>query len=321
MVQSSHEQGDSTPLEEAAEWLMRLNDSDVTDEERGAWAIWRESSPERAQAWSRAELLMGKMAGLPPALAMPALDRPASPDRRAAIAKLAVMLALVPAGWKLAQWQGWTTDYHTAVGERREITLADGSQITLNTDSAIDVRYDAGQRFIRLLRGEILVQTSPDNQVPRRPFLVETTQGRMEALGTRFTVREGTGRTHLAVLEGAVRVEPASAGLTASQVVHAGQQTRFTARNADPVSPADKSAEAWTQGMLKADRMRLADFAAELARYRHGFIRCEPAIADLRVSGVFPVNDIEQALNMLVSTYPLAATVRMNGYWILLSAR
>ena len=63
----------------------------------------------------------------------------------------------------------------------------------------------------------------------------------------------------------------------------------------------------------------LADFIAELARYRKGFVRCDPAIADLRISGAFPISDTQRTLNMLVQTYPVLATGHLSGYWVTLS--
>ncbi len=315
---------DPVALDEAAEWLMCLSAGDATDAQRADWLIWRSSSPERERAWRRAELLMSKFGGLPPAISMCALDRPADPGRRAAITRLAMLLALAPvswAGWKLTDQQGWVADYRSHMGECRELTLADGTQVFLNTDSAIDVRFDADQRFIRLLRGEILVQTAADILVPSRPLRVGTHEGRMQALGTRFSVREADGRTYLAVLEGAVRVEPVNAVNAEPLVVQAGERTDFDTRATGSVTAVDRSITAWVQGMLLADKMRLEDFVAELARYRRGFVRCDPAIANLQVSGAFPINDRQRTLNMLVSTYPVEVTSHMNGYWTLLSAR
>ncbi|NWN48136.1 FecR domain-containing protein [Pseudomonas sp. MAFF 301514] len=306
-------------LEEAAEWLMRLSENDLSDHERAEWEHWKISSPERDRAWARAQLLQSKLGGLPPSLAMSALDRPSHPERRAALGKLALLLAVMPVGWgswKLAQTQQWTADYRTRVGERRELTLADGSRITLNTDSAIDVRYDSQQRLVHLREGEILVQTAQD---PSRPFLVSTRQGRMQALGTRFTVRELSGRTHLAVLEGAVKVMLAENTQTAPLIVNAGQRTNFSAQTFGTLSATDRNDGAWAQGMLMADNMRLADFVAELTRYRRGFVRYDPAIADLRISGAFPISDPQRTLNMLVQTYPVLVSGHLNGYWVTLS--
>ena len=313
---------DNEALEEAAEWLMALSAGDVTDEQKAQWSAWRTSNPERAQAWARAELLQGKLGGLPTAVSMAALDRPADPSRRALVSRLALLLAVLPASWaswKLAEQQGWAADYRSDIGECRQLTLADGTQVFLNTDSAIDVRFDGTQRLIQLLRGEVLVQTAPDIVVPARPLRVATQEGRMQALGTRFTVRELGGRTCLAVIEGAVHIQPAHAAAGAGSVVQAGERADFDNRTVGRPQPVDSTATAWTQGMLLADSMRLADLVAELARYQRGFIRCDPRIAGLRVSGAFPVSDTRRCLGMLEATYALRVSTHINGYWTLLA--
>ena len=105
---------DHQSLEEAADWLIRMSEGELSDSERGEWECWKACTRERARAWGRAQLLQTKLGGLPPSLAMSALDRPSSPERRAALGKLAMMLAILPAGWgswKLAEavqrTQGW----------------------------------------------------------------------------------------------------------------------------------------------------------------------------------------------------------------------
>lgn len=311
-------------LDEAAEWLMRLHDSAATDDDRRACERWRQRHPDNARAWARAELLMNKLGGLPSALAMPSLSRPARTSRRTAVARLAALLATVPAawlGWRFVDAHGWTAQHHTATGERRELLLSDGTRVTLNTASAIDVRFDAAQRLVVLRAGEILVATAPDTAAAHRPFRVQSAGGTMEALGTRFSVRqEEEGATRVAVLEGAVRISPASGA--ASRVLPAGQQGRFSAGGIDGAfTAADEAEVAWTQGMLLADRMRLADFAAELSRYRPGALHCDAAVADLRVSGAFPIADTDRVLGMLVSTYPVDAVTRLRGYWVTLVPR
>lgn len=313
---------DAAVLEEAAEWLMRLSENDLSDSERAEWERWKVSSPERGRAWSRAQLLQSKLGGLPSSLAMSALDRPSNPERRAALGKLALLLAVMPVGWgtwKLVESQQGSAHYRTAVGKQRELTLADGSRITLNTDTAIDVLFDTQQRLIHLREGEILVQTAPDTAPRHRPFLVSTRQGQMQALGTRFTVRELSPRTHLAVLEGAVKVVLADSSQTAPLIVNAGQRTDFSSQTFGALNSADRYVGAWAQGLLMADKMRLADFVTELTRYRRGFVRCDPTIADLRISGAFPISDTQRTLNMLVQTYPVLATGHLNGYWVTLS--
>ncbi|MGQ3124800.1 FecR domain-containing protein [Variovorax sp.] len=309
-------------LDEAAEWLMRLHDSAATDADRRACERWRQSHPDHARAWARAELLMNKLGGLPSALAMPSLARPARDGgRRTAIGRLAAMLAAVPAGWlgwQLASERGWTAEHRTATGERREVRLADGSRLTLNTASAVDVRFDEAQRLVVLHAGEILIATAADTAAAHRPFRVATGNGTMEALGTRFSVRKEADATDIAVLEGAVRISPRGA---ASRVLPAGQQARFRADAIGAFASVDEAGTAWTQGMLLADGMRLADFAAELSRYRPGLLQCDVAVGDLRISGAFPIDDTERVLRMLVSTYPVDARTRLRGYWVTLVPR
>lgn len=297
-------------LDEAAEWLVVLHAGTVSADDHRAWMAWRARSPAHEHAWQRAERLMGQLGNMPAALAMPALDRPRA--RRAALAKLAALLVAAPAAWGAWRWsdaEGWTADYRSATGERRDLRLDDGTRLTLNTGSAVDIRYDAGQRTVLLRSGEIHIETAADP----RPFEVRTRDGTLRALGTRFTVRQQDDHTQLAVQEGAVRITTGQD----QRVLPAGEQADFSARGIDsaPLSPASG---AWLQGMLLADAMPLGEVVAELARYRKGVTRCDPAVAHLRVSGTFPLADTDRALAMLAATYPVAVASRLGGYWVTL---
>jgi len=300
---------DDSILDQAAEWLVVMHAGAVSAEDRRAWMNWRARSAAHEQAWLRAERLLDTLGDLPPALAMPTLDRPGS--RRAALVKLAALLAVAPAAWgawRCSEAEGWAADYRSATGERREIRLDDDTRLTLDTASAVDVRYDANQRIVLLRAGEIHIETAADP----RPFEVHTRDGRLRALGTRFTVRLQDDGTRLAVQEGAVRIATAHDTL----VLNAGQQTAFSARGIDAAAQLDPSAMAWTRGMLLADGMPLGALVAELARYRKGVTRCDPAVAALRVSGTFPLADTDRSLAMLAATYPVTVASRLGGYWI-----
>ncbi|KZK28007.1 histidine kinase [Delftia sp. GW456-R20] len=320
-------------LDEAAEWLMRLHDSGATDADRAACERWRQADPQHALAWERAERLLGKLGGLPAALAMPALDRPRShrAQRRAAVARLAALLAVAPASWLAWQaWyaadqRGWGADLRTATGERRTEHLADGSRLMLDTASAVDIRFDGALRLLTLRQGAISIETAADTATPHRPFVVDTAHGRLRALGTRFTVRQEGGRAdggpvRLAVTEGAVEVTLRGAAHPAL-VVQAGQQTVLRAGEVTAPQPLQPEATAWTHGMLMADAMPLAAFCAELSRYRPGLLQCAPEVRALRVSGSFPLGDTDRTLTMLASTYPVDVQTRMRGYWITVVAR
>ncbi|WP_229256543.1 FecR domain-containing protein [Duganella lactea] len=307
-------------LEQAAEWLVRLQDG-ASSADRAACEIWRASDPQHALAWERAERLLGKLGTLPPQVAMPVLNRAPDAARRNAVTRIVALLLAAPAGWagwRYAQSQPWAGGIHTAVGEHRTVTLADGTRVTLNTASAIDVRFTAAERLIVLRNGEILVRSGPPRDA--RPLRVTTDDGIMQPLGTVFNVRRHASSTGLAVLEGAVRITPAN-NANAAQVISAGSQTRFNQRHVAQPCAAAAALTAWTTGMLLADGMRLDELAAELSRYRNGLLRVDPAVATLRVAGAFPVSDSERTLDMLVSTYPVDAVQRLRGYWITLIPR
>ncbi|MEZ0236459.1 MAG: FecR domain-containing protein [Methylophilaceae bacterium] len=308
-------------LDEAADWLMRLN-AGLSERERDELNRWRNRSAAHAQAWQKAERLLHKLDGLPPQISMPVLNRPSDPKRRAALKHLLVVLGSVPLGWaafEISEKQGWVADFRTAKGEWREFRLTDGSHITLNTDTAVDTYFDEQRRLIVLRRGEILIETAKDAYTPARAFMIETDEGRLQALGTRFDVRrDNEGRTLIAVFEGAVRVTPNSGEAV---TLDAGEQCIMTPTGVIDRKTADLAAAAWTQGMLVADGMRLRDFAQEMTRYRKGLLRVDPAVADLKISGAYPLDKPEHVMTMLSSTYPVEAKAAMLGYVITLVPR
>ncbi|SFB87038.1 FecR domain-containing protein [Collimonas sp. OK412] len=307
-------------IREAATWLMKLHSDDATEADQQAWQHWRSRSPEHQRAWQCAQRLTDAFSDIPPELGMPVLDRPvACPQRRrAALKALALLLTTAPVAWLAAKlpWEDWSADYQTATGERSTIALADGTQLVLNTASSVDVRFDSRQRLVQLYTGEVLVTTAADKMLPARPFRVQTRQGMLRALGTRFDVRQEGMRSHVAVFEGAVELTPLKAP---GVVVQAGQQCSFTANRAGPVQAADDSQALWSQGVLFADKMRLADFVDELSRYRHGRLSCDPAVADQRVSGAFQLKDTDQALLLLSKVLPVRIE-RITQYWVTVRA-
>lgn len=140
-----------------------------------------------------------------------------------------------------------------------------------------------------------------------RPFVVDTPQGRrLQALGTRFTVRQQDGSTLLAVYQGAVKVRPAVAGMT--QVVGAGRQVAFTEHTIAAPQPADWAREAWSDGVLLAEDITLGEPVSELARYQWGHLSVAPEVAGLRVLGGYPLRDPDRVLAMLEEILPV--TVR-----------
>lgn len=306
---------------QAAEWFFLLQSGEASAQDRQRWAHWCAAQPAHAAAWARAQRVGQTFGQLPPALALPVLGRPAVVQRRAAAKAMAVLLVSAPAGWMA--WQHtpardlWA-DHRTATGERREVLLADGSRIQLDTASAVDVRFDSSLRLIYLRSGAIHIQTAPDSHAVARPFVVATAHGRIRALGTRFTVRQEARHTRVAVLEHAVELRPADAADRAT-VLQAGQQARMTATEAGPAQAVDFDADGWTRGLLRVRNMRLQDFAAELGRYRPGVLRCDPAVAELRISGAFQLGDTTPVLDSLPQALPVDVLYRTR-YWVTLAA-
>jgi len=301
-------------LGQAVDWYVRLHDSAANDDTRAAWQAWLGSDPRHAQAWARIERLQQRMGGVPAGVVTGTFEQ-ARLQRRAAIKTLAVLLGVGVLGWQGFRVSPWSADYVTGVGQRRQLTLADGSRLDLDTDTRVDVRFDGTQRLIRLRHGEILVETARDS----RPLSVETAEGRILALGTRFDVRQDDGLTRVTVEAHAVEVRPRLAAQAAIRV-EAGQTLSFGARSSGPLRPAALGATAWTQGMLVAVDRRLEEVIAELARYRSGYLGCAEQIAGLRLSGAFALDDSDAALASLEDSLPVRVR-RLTRYWVRVESR
>lgn len=301
-------------LHAAAHWFVQLNAAPPTDAQRQAWALWLSERPAHAQAWARVEKLQSQLGMLPGPLSLDTLAD-ARGRRRAVLKVLGLLLAAGAGGWSFnasETGQGLMATYRTRTGERRPLQLADGTRLDLDTATALDAQYDNSLRAIRLYHGELLVQTAVDSQ--RRPFVVHTAQGSVRALGTRFTVRSEAGVTRVAVLQSAVELRPAHAAASVLRLEQ-GQQASFDAHALQPASPMAPGASAWAQGMLTVVDWRLADFLAELGRYRPGVVRCAAQVAELRLSGAFRLDDTDVVLENLGTS--LAVRVRyLSRYWV-----
>ena len=297
----------ATVLEQAANWYALLQADEVSEADRAGWQRWLSSDARHAKAWARVEAMSRRFDTLPTLTDRPAavhaLHRAQGAGRRRALKVMGAAGVGAVSGWLAMRDEGWYSvraDYRTRVGERREVALADGSHLWLNSASALAVQFDRRHRRLALLKGELLVEAAHD---AHRPLLVTTAEGQVHALGTRFGVCRQNGQCQVSVFDGAVEV---SAGPQAQRtLLRAGQQLSFTAENLQRAEPASRLREAWTRGLLVADDMRLGDFVAELARYQSGYLACAPGVADLRLVGVFPLGDVEQIYASLERALPV----------------
>lgn len=303
-------------LDEAISWQLRLGSGETRPDDEAAFSRWHAEHSEHARAWSQLGMLDRNLAGAAPLAARNALLR--SPrEARQKVRRLAgtgLSLLLVGAlalsvGNRYLPVQYAFSDLLTGTGEQRELRLPDNTLVKLNSRTAVDVRFDAEQRRIVLLSGEILVETAHGDS---RPFIVETRDGRLRALGTRFLVeRDGEDGTLLSVLHSAVAARPEQR--EEEKVIAQGQHVRVRPDGLGPVEANSAVADAWTRGMLVVDNVRLAELVERLSRESPGYLSIDPEVADLRITGSFPLHDIGLALSSLEPSLPVR--IEKHGPW------
>lgn len=320
---------DFATLQQAAEWFAVLQADDVAENDRRHWQQWLASSGAHRQAWLRVEAVSQRLGVVTtqPAhaeVAAEALQGPMRVDRRRrqALKTLAVLGGTGIVGWGTMQqssWPApllrWTADRKTTIGDIQSHPLADGSQLWLDTGSAVDVAMSNTQRHIVVKTGAALIDTA-DAATSRR-LSVETVHGRADTQGARLYVRQTAKAAEVAVFSGSVEVYPAASGTPLH--LAAGMQTRLERGHVETPQPADPAREAWTRGLLLAEHQRLDAFVAELGRYRPGYLACAPGVAELRVVGAFPLRDTDQALAMLAHALPVKIRAPM-PWWVTVEA-
>ncbi|GFM84526.1 membrane protein [Pseudomonas cichorii] len=305
---------------QAVGWMIEMQEGGLDSRRQQAWQQWLNGNSEHQRAWAHIQRVNQRLSGLSSPLAHAALNAPSSSSRRHALKLLLLLGAGSAAGWGLRDQitlQPLLADLHSGVGEQRKETLSDGTQVQLNTASALDVRFDSQQRLIKLLQGEILMTAAADS----RPLNLLTAEGIVHASTTasRFNLRQLDGRTQLAVLAGSLEVSP-SGHIGPALRLQAKQQVTFSRDAWDPVRPTDASTGAWAEGMLVASHMKLADFLAELGRYRRGRLNCDAKVANLLISGSYPLADSERILDMLEVALPVRVQ-RFTRYWVSVQAK
>lgn len=321
------------PLEvQAAQWLVQLSGDDEQASATAAagFAAWKAADPRHAAAAAGMERLLAQLDGLGdqaggsmgPAGAglAAAVARPPSRVRRHIALALGIAMVLaVPAWLALPHYSPayLLADIRVAGGEWHSRTLADGSRITLNGGSAVNVRYDGARRVVELVQGDILVDVAHDS---RRPFDVETAQGSMRALGTRFVVTRDSDATVLSMLESRVAVRAANKAQAAPTEVVAGGRVRIDASGVCPVEQVDPAgiSDAWRLHQLVVDNQPLSNVLDQLGRQRPGRIVFNHAALDgIRVSAVLPLDDTDRALSLLLTNFPQLRIRTVSRYLVL----
>jgi ferric-dicitrate binding protein FerR (iron transport regulator) len=315
-------------VKQAIHWLLRLRNNSANARLRQQCEVWRAEHHEHELAWQRVQSLQAELSSnlraVPGAqVAFNTLENSAQGlGRRQALKLLSGALLIGSVAWlgkDAVGWQQWTADFATATGERRGFQLPDGTRLELNTASAVDLDYNAQQRLIKLTRGEVIVTCGGiDEGSPfDRPLRVQSRQGVYEGVGARFILRQDDDCTRLSVTGGMVLIHsPLAAGGTPTQV-QAGQSYLIDHHQAKLAPPLDMDAGAWVDGLIVTRNMRLGDFLDEVGRYRHGYLTCAADIADLRLSGVFRLENTDRLLAILPQTLPVQLRYRTR-WWVTL---
>lgn len=296
--------------EQAVHWLLEMQQGPLNPRQQQAWQQWIDAHSEHRRAWEHIQRVNSRLRGLSSPLAHAALNASKSGSRRQALKLLLILGAGSAVTWGMREHNplpSLLADYRSPVGQRRKISLGADGQLQLNTASAADVRGDG---LIRLLEGEMLLTAT-------QSFDVQTAQGLLKTQGARINVRQFADRTQVALFEG--RVELNVPG-RAPMLLPVARQLSFSTTGVSAAKPLDANSGAWADGMLVAAHMRLGDFLDELGRYRRGQLHCDAKVADLLISGTYPLDDSERILDLLEISLPVKVK-RFTRYWVTVEAR
>ncbi|CAM4099863.1 FecR family protein [Pseudomonas wadenswilerensis] len=305
-------------VKQAIHWMLKLRESGHNARLQQQCEQWRATHQEHELAWQRVQSLHQELnlRAVPGAsVALQTLENSSQRlQRRQALKLLSGVLVFGSAAWlgkDLQVISPLTADFASGTGQRRSVRLPDGSLLQLNTNSAVDLAFEADQRLIRLKHGELLLTCAKDTSAPGRPLLVSTRDALLQGFNGHFVVRQDDNCTRVSVSQGTVVIH--SPGPT--QWIHAGQSYRLDTRGATLLQNQDMDAGAWAEGLIVTRDMRLGDFLAEVGRYRHGYVSCADDIADLRLSGVFRLEDTDKLLQLLPQTLPVTVSYRTR-WWV-----
>lgn len=297
--------------EQAVHWLMEMQQGTLSPLQQQAWQQWLEAHSEHRRAWEHIQRVNQRLRGVSSPLAHAALNGAKSGNRRQALKLLLILGAGSAVTWGMREHNplpSLLADYRSPIGQRRKVALGGGDQLQLNTASAADV--DTSARLVRLLEGEILLTAA-------QSFEVRTAQGTLKTQGARLNVRQFADRTQVALFEGRVEL---SANGRAPIWLSVARQLSFSSTSVGEAKPLDANSGAWADGMLVAAHMRLGDFLDELGRYRRGQLNCDRNVADLLISGTYPLDDSERILDLLEISLPVKVK-RFTRYWVSVEAR
>ncbi len=299
--------------QEAAAWAARLNSGRVTGEDRQHFNAWVAQSPAHRQAFFAMRNHWQNLGQAAQQSIEPIAQHTKSGKTwmmAAASVLLAVSLSL---GYPMLQ-DAVLADLMTSTGERKTLSLEDGSSLYLNTDTAVAFDFSPQQRTIRLLHGEAEVLVAHD---PSRPLVIVSGHHESRALGTDFSVARIGETCTVTVFESIVQVSEHN---NVIGLLKPGEQLQVSDDSLQPIKKAVnlKEANAWRDGKLAFTARPLHSVIAEINRYRPGrlFLLNNNA-ANRPVSGVFEISQLDESLVVIADILGLKP-VQVNGYVVAL---
>ncbi len=301
---------------EASDWLARMQ-GPAGEADRAAFQRWYDADPAHAEAFDRVRARYGgtgmlaatelaKARGLP--VRAPASSRPSAYALAAGVAALLLISGAVLVGGPgllAPPAEAEALFFATNVGEIRQVPLPDGTQMTLDTRTAVKVEMDRDMRHVTLREGRARFAVAARD---KRPFVVEAGGTRVIGRETTFDVAFHRGVATVRPLQGTISVQPASSGAgTAPSSLAPGQAILVSSGGERMQSgPPSRSEALWPSGMLEFDNMPLDRAIAEANRYSEGRISlAEPSLFGLRVSGTFRAGDLEGLARSLEAAFGL----------------
>lgn len=246
--------------------------------------------------------------------APPAENAPDEPDRTHVLTGLTMVCLVLAMGAVLLadHWARWRSDVSTAIGERKELPLSDGSRITLNTGSALNYEVTEHARSVELLEGEAYFAIAPDAD---RAFVLRAGDITIRVVGTQFNVSKVGDITKVSVDRGTVEID---AGKTAPIRLEAGQELSIAMGvKSEPRAFDTATTTAWRSGRLSFAGAQLNEVVADLNRYRSGFILLSGGVQQLPVNAVFDNDDIDAAVLSIEQSLGLHS-VRLGSWFVFL---
>jgi len=322
--------------EEAAAWIWRMDSATFTGADRQAFEAWQRQDPRHRRAMEELSQVWGALDGLAEAKRdekIATFTNAATQSFRGGHERwwiaAAAMIVMVLAAIVLLETGSEFQTIATAVGQQRSVTLADGSVVTLNTNTILESKLRRRVREVYLRKGEAHFQVAHDQM---RPFLVHAGDAVVRAVGTQFEVRlRADEHVDIIVNEGRVEVRAAvsdsgspragtnirAAVIQPVRALSAGEQlsTASESYTVIPVSAQQLSSElAWREGAIVFDGESLSEAIGEIERYTDARISVtDPEIAALRVGGRFRTGDVQEFFDALQSALPVSVRHAANG--------